>query len=182
MLLLDWWTKRKRRLKEDKLKGYVRQNLSFLFSEWGAEFVPNEEYSSKCGVVHATLEVGQLRLKFVSLRDGSYTEVAAKHAPKQWEEISTALKAIQAQQQVDDAEKISSQLTYLPISMLAPLLKRHLASLQRSLSEPNHVTTWRAIEALKQIERQEYAQRMEKIVRDASMTPNRNTPIGGQLT
>jgi hypothetical protein len=178
-LLLDRWTKRKLRLKEDKLKQYVHQNLSFLFTEWRATFVSNEEYSPRGGVVHATLEVGQLRLKFVSLRDGSYTEVAAKHAPKQWEEISTVLKAIQGDRQVDDPERVPHNLTYLPNSMLAPLLKRHLPSLQTGLSEPNHVATWRAIEALKHIERQEYAQQMEKRVRDASMAADRNIPIGG---
>ena len=170
MLLLDWWAKRELRLKEDKLKKCIDQDLSFLFSDWGAKLVPNDAYSSKFGVVHATLEVGQLRLRAVSFRDGFYMEVTAAHAPNQWEEVSTVMQAIQATPQVP---------TYLPISKLAPLLRLHLGSLQTSLSETNYPSTWRAIQSLKDLERQEYAKQMEKRVRESCITPDRNMPVGG---
>ena len=170
MSLLDWWAKRELRLKEDKLRKCICQDLSFLFSDWGATFVPNEAYSSKSGVVHATLEVGQLRLRAVSFRDGFYMEIAAAHAPKQWEEVSTVLQAIQATPQVP---------TYLPISILAPLLRLHLGSLETSLSETNHASTWRAIQSLKDVERKEYAKQMENRVRESCITPDRNMPVGG---
>lgn len=169
-LLFDWWAKRELGLKEDKLKKCIYQDLSFLFSDWGAKFVPNEDYSSKSGVVHATLEVGQLRLRAVSFRDGFYMEVTAAHAPKQWEEVSTVLQAIQAAPQVP---------THLPISILAPLLRLHLGSLERSLSELNYAATWRAIQALKDVEREEYAQQMEKRVQDSRITPDHNISVGG---
>lgn len=164
MLFFDWWAKRRCSLKEQQLRKRVSQNLSFLFSELGAKFIPNEEYSSRARVVHATLKVGHLRLRAVEIRDGFYMEVAAAYSPKQWEEMGTVLEAIDAKQPVKALNDIPRQPTYLPLSTLAPLLKQRFADLQESLSEPNYAATCRAIEGIKQIKRREYDQEMQKRV------------------
>ncbi len=171
MFFFDWWAKRQLRIKEQELRECMYQNLSFLFREFGAKFVPNEKYRSQFGVVHATLEVGHLRLRAVSMRDGSYVEVAALHFPEQWEEIGLVLAAIRSMQPVGPAD-ISRHPTDLPLSALAPLLKTHVAELQQALSEANYATTWQAVQQIKEAEGREYCQEMEKRVQFYRNHPN----------
>jgi hypothetical protein len=167
MLFLDWWAKRRRRIKEDELKEYLCKNLPFLFSEWAAKFVPNEEYSSKYHGIFATIEIGHLRLRASSFRDEFYIDIAPAQAPKDWEDLVTVLKALQAKGPINSVEDITCMTTYLPISSLAALLKQHLAGLQEGFSVPNYAVTWRTIQTIKQVEREEYNRQMWKGVHEA---------------
>ena len=144
------------------------QNFSFLFSERGAKFVPNEKYSSRNGVVHATVEVGNIRFKAVSFRDGFYMEVAALQEPNQWEEVSTVLKAINLEYAANPAENIP---TYLPMSSLAALLRRNLHLIQEGLSTANYAATWRATQTVKRMEDEQYMRQMEERVRESRSGP-----------
>jgi hypothetical protein len=172
MFFFGWWAKRQLRLKEQELRECMYQNLSFLFRELGAKFVPNEKYRSQFGLVHATLEVGHLRLRAVSMRDGSYVEVAAAHSPEKWEEIGLVLAAVRSMERVGPADDISRHPTFLPLSVLRPLLKKHFAELQEALSEANYATTWQAIQRIKQVEGREYYQDMKNRVQFYRDHPN----------
>jgi len=155
MLFFDWRARRRCRLKEQPLRERAPQDLSFLFREWGAKFVPNEDSSTPAGLVLATLEIGHLRLRAIEIRDGFYREVAAADSPKPWEELGVVFEAIDREQPAKTLSDIPCQPTYLPLSALAPLLKRRFADREGSFSGPNYAVTCRAIEGRKQAKRRE---------------------------
>ncbi len=142
---------------EKELRERVRESLDYLFDEFGAKFVPNDEQPEPRtrGVVLATLEVNHLRLKAVSFRDGFYMEVATASVPKQWEEIGTVLGAIDARKPVTSLEDVPAISTHLPLTEIGALLKRHFEDLQVGLSEINYATTMEAVRKIKELRRDE---------------------------
>jgi hypothetical protein len=120
-----------------ELRAEIRRNLSFLFDNFGAQFVPNEQ-EYRWGKV-ATLATRNLRLR-ISKDRGEYGASVSPTAGKgEWATVCDALKAA-----TPDWQRPS----YDPISLteLSALLKPPFARLEEAFGPEQYPVAKRSLE------------------------------------
>ena len=88
-LCFGWLDRRVARQNEQRFADDIRTQLSFLFSEHGAQIIPNEGTPFPPGFdgAYVTIAVGTLRLRFVRGRDDFGVRAASEFAPQDWEDF-----------------------------------------------------------------------------------------------
>lgn len=88
-LCFGWLERRTARQNEERFAEDIRAHLSFLFTEHGAQIIPNEgtPFPPSFDGAYVTVAVGTLRLRFVRGRGDFGVTVASEFAPQQWEDF-----------------------------------------------------------------------------------------------
>jgi len=88
-ICFSWHEKRLARRQEQRFADEIRAHLSFLFTEHGAQIIPNEgtPFPPSFDGAYVTVAVGVLRLQFVRGRGDFSVSVASEFAPHDWEEF-----------------------------------------------------------------------------------------------
>jgi hypothetical protein len=115
-----------RRFAED-----IRKHLAFLFSEHGAEIIPNEgtPFPPPFDGAYVTVAVGNLRLRFVRGRGDFSVGVASACAPNNWEDFRLVADGV-SQWHVPEP----GQPRYYTLETFEPILRSRLERLQEALS------------------------------------------------
>jgi len=129
-LLFRWWLDNSHGRKADaRFSKEIREQLSFLFTEYGAGLGPTEGRLRRImDSAYATVEAGNLRLQFVSGRGDLTVRVAPKHAPSDWHELSLVAMVIETPQGIGPRANCPG------LNDVAILLRSHWDSLNHALS------------------------------------------------
>jgi hypothetical protein len=130
-LCFGWLDRRLARQNEQRFADEIRTHLSFLFTEHGAQIIPNEGTPFPPGFdgAYVTVIVGALRLRFVRGRGDFGVSVASEFAPQNWEDFRLVADNI--------SEWDASQRRRDPYSLetFADVLRPRLPRLQEALSK-----------------------------------------------
>lgn len=121
----------------DRFAEDIRNRLSFLFTECGAEIVPNEGVRFPPGFDYAyvTVVAGNVRFQFLHGRGELRVDIAPRQNPRDLNEISTVLRAI------DALPGLVNRPAYLELRDFAHLLQTHWSALQQAFSEEQYART-----------------------------------------
>jgi len=125
------------RLMDRNFTNEIRAELSFLFSEHGAYFLPQEQskYATK-----ATVAVGAVRLLFSRHHGEFYVSVSSEFTPGHWEEFGSITQGY--------TQWGGQRREPYHLDTFEPILRRHLPFLESALSRDNAESTMnRAVEA-----------------------------------
>jgi hypothetical protein len=130
-LFFGWWLDPRLKQKLDgRLAQEIREKLPFLFSEYGAHFVPTESrYPRVMDAAVVTVEAGNLRLLFLTGRGDLTVRIAPRHAPSDWHELQLVAKVIETPQGVG-----GPLAPFIWLDNVAQLLRTHWSSLNEALS------------------------------------------------
>jgi hypothetical protein len=136
-LCFGWLDRRVARQNEQRFADDIRNHLSFLFTEYRAQIIPNEDTRFPPGfdVAYVTVAVGALRLRFGRGRGEFWVSVATEFAPHDWEDFRLV------------ADNIGIWDTSQPrpdsysLETFADILLPRLAGLQEALSKERFEAT-----------------------------------------
>ena len=136
-LCFGWLDKRMARQNEQRFAEEIRTHLSFLFTEYGAQIIPNEgvPFPPSFDGAYVTLAVGTVRLRFLRGRGDFSVSVASKFAPQDWEDFRLIADGI--------GEWDTSQPQPLNYSLesFEGILRPRLGRLQEALSKDRFEAT-----------------------------------------
>ena len=172
--LVGWWLDPiSARHFENKLKEKVRNDLAFLFEDFGAKFVANDR-KYKYGKV-VTLETDKLRFQASWDRGEYFLRIAPSHAPLDWEGIDAALMVVNAKApSTSYAENPISQ-AWSGLAGLAQVLGPQLPLIEKAFSPEQYAHTIQSIERIEGIARQEFVERWNKGVQFYRAHPEANS-------
>jgi hypothetical protein len=136
-VFLSWWLDKRLARRHDRLLvEEIREDLEFLFNEFGAQVVPNEkETPPYFDWAQATVVTDDLRFSFTRDRGMIFANVAPKRSPNDWQELSAVLTVIT----MTDGSEREVEFTRLPT--IAAELKPQMARVTDALSEGNFKQT-----------------------------------------
>jgi hypothetical protein len=164
-LLFGWWLDpRTSRKSEQEFADEIRTKLPFLFVEYGGEIIPNESLRVHTTFDYAivTVAVRNLLLRFVRGRDEFRVDVAPKHDPRDWQEVSLVLTAI------GSVEGFGLRPLYYRLGDFAPLIRPRLLVLDDAFSDKHYVSTKAKLSP--------FHERAERKARELEATLNRKLP------
>jgi hypothetical protein len=131
-LCFGWLDRRIARKNQDRFTQDVRTHLSFLFTDHGAEVIPNEgvRFPPSFDGAYVTVAAETLLFRFVRGRGDFGVEIASKFAPQNWEDLGLVLEA---------AERLKGptghQPAYYRLESLGRVLQPQFEQLKEALSE-----------------------------------------------
>jgi hypothetical protein len=133
-LLFGWYDKRLARRAQHKWTQEVQEQVSFLFSDYDAQIVPQPEIKRLSDIdwPSVTLSVDGMLFEFLLWRGDLSARVAPKHKPNDWDDLVLVLSLID--------ESVKRQ-TVLDLSSLGQLLKPRMTLLRQSFSESEYGAT-----------------------------------------
>jgi len=136
-LCFGWLDRRTARQDERKFAEDIHTYLAFLFTEHGAEVIPNEgvPFPPSLDGAYVKVAVGNLRLRFVRGRGDFSVRVASAYAPNEWEDFQLVADGIGQW----DISKQRSR--YYTLETFEPVLRPRLGRLQEALSKDHFETT-----------------------------------------
>jgi hypothetical protein len=136
-ICFGWLDKRLARQQEQRFADEIRTHLSFLFTEHGAQIIPNEgaSFPLPFDFAYVTVAVGVLRLQFFRGRGDFSVSVASEFSPHDWEDFRLLAD--------DIGEWDTSQPQPPPYSLetFEGVLRPRLAGLQEALSKERFEAT-----------------------------------------
>ena len=136
-LCFSWLDRRVARQNEQRFADDIRSHLSFLFTEHGAQIIPNQgtPFPPSFDGAYVTVAVGALRLRFVRGRGDFGVSVASEFAPRNWESFRLVADDIR--------DWDTSQPRSYPYSLetFGGVLRPRLAGLQEALSQERFEAT-----------------------------------------
>jgi hypothetical protein len=95
-VFFSWWLDKRLVRRNDQLFAQrIKENLEFLFNDYGAQLVPNErETPPYFDWAQVTVVTDDLRFNFTRDRGIMFVNVAPSHSPRDWQELSAVLTAI----------------------------------------------------------------------------------------
>ncbi|HEX3377848.1 MAG TPA: hypothetical protein VHS29_13355 [Candidatus Acidoferrales bacterium] len=158
-ILLGWWLSPLIASRtESKLKTEIRNDLSFLFEDFEAQFVPNETKSTWGKVV--TLVSQNLRLEFAWDRGEYSVRISPLRGIAEWVPVEYALIAIHFE---DPAISPIPQEVFSSISRISEILKPQYSQLEEAYGEDRFPTTKRALEKVQSHISAETTSRLEAL-------------------
>jgi hypothetical protein len=108
----------------------IGKHLSFLFTEYGAKFIANEDTPFPPGFdgAYATVAVGNLHLRFVRGRGDFDVSVASAFAPNYWEEFRLVADGI------GEWDMVTPGPRYYDLENFESTLRSRVEQLQEALS------------------------------------------------
>lgn len=164
-LLIGWWLDRTTSKNNERVFAEeIRNALPFLFVEYDGKIVPNEGIRSPLRFDYAIVTVAarNLLLRFVRGRDEFRVDVAPKHEPRDWQEVSLVLTAI------DSVKGFGLQPLYYRLGDFARLIRPRLLVLDDAFSDEHYVSTKAKLSP--------FHERAERKVRELEATLNRKLP------
>ncbi|MCU1271780.1 MAG: hypothetical protein JWN74_3074 [Acidobacteriaceae bacterium] len=136
-LCFGWLDKRMARREEQRFAEEIRIHLAFLFSEHGAQVIPNEgvPFPPSFDGAYVTVAVGDLRLRFVRGRGDFSVGVTSAFAPNDWEGFRLVADGLGKWDTSKPGDRHYSLETFEPI------LRSRLGYLQEALSKDRFETT-----------------------------------------
>lgn len=133
-LLFGWWLEPLSGRKSDaRLAEEIQNKLSFLFSEHGARIVPNEGRLRRgMDFAYTTIEVGNLRLHFITGRGDLAVRIAPKHAPSDWHDLALVVMALDTPQGLRARENLNW------LEDVARVLRANLGRLNSAMSKTEY--------------------------------------------
>jgi hypothetical protein len=140
--------KRLAQRQQDQLAIEIQQNLTFLFTEYGARIVPNTGLRFPPGFDYAivTVEVGDVLFRFIRGRGDLDVQIATKINANDWHDISLVIGAIE---NPDEMQRRS----FVTFSDIAALLKTNILRIQEAFSDARYASTQQHLANFKQYER-----------------------------
>lgn len=140
IIIGEVWTKingkRMMKISDDKFAAVVRENLLFLFTDYGAQLVPNEkETPPYFDWAQATITTDDLRFNFTRDHGMIFANVAPSHAFHDWQPLSAVLTAIGA---ADGSER---EVEFSRLPTIAVWLRSEMPRLKEAMSERNFEKT-----------------------------------------
>jgi hypothetical protein len=147
-LFFGWADKRLGRRLEQQLGKDIKQNLSFIFDQYGGVIVPNTGVRFPLPFDYAvvTIEAADLLFRFYRGRGDLNVYVAPKQAPNDWNDVSLVISALKAP---DDMQR----RTFVLLSDMTYFLKAHMSEIQAAFSPENYANTLQNLAAFKRYER-----------------------------
>jgi hypothetical protein len=138
--ICEVWTKidgkRMTKRSDEKFTADVREHLSFLFTDHGAQLVPNErETPPYFDWAQATVATDDLRFNFTRDHGIIFANVAPKRAPNESQNLSAVLTAMA---NVDGTDR---EVEFARLPTIAVRLKSEMGLLKDALSERNFEKT-----------------------------------------
>jgi hypothetical protein len=135
-LTFQWWfdERASNRVQRD-LETEVRENVSFLFLDEGAQVIPNNPPPPRVfDLAQVTLKLRDLLLIFIRGRGELFVHVAARRAPRDWHELSRVLAAIGTP---------VSEFRRSPLDLFAVdrLLRLHMTEIKTAFSDEQYANT-----------------------------------------
>lgn len=136
-LCFGWLDKRIARQNEQRFAEDIRTHLAFLFSDHGAQIIPNEgvPFPPSFDGAYVTVAVGNIRLRFVRGRGDFSVAVASAFAPTEWEGFRLVAEGIA---KWDTSQHGSSHYT---LEAFEPVLRARLEYLQQALAKDQFEAT-----------------------------------------
>jgi hypothetical protein len=136
-LCFGWLDKRMARQNERRFAEDIRTHLTFLFSEHGAQIIPNEgvPFPPPLDGAYVTVAVGTLRLRFVRGRGDFGVNVTSEFAPQDWQDFRLVADGIGQW----DMSKPGPR--YYTLETFEPILRSRLERLQEALSKDRFEAT-----------------------------------------
>jgi hypothetical protein len=126
-----WYDRRLAKRAKQEFALQVRQNLSFLFTEYGAQIITNDcEPPSILDLAKVTISTEDLRFVLTRDRGAVHGAVAAAHSPNDWQDLSALLKVIEGH-----------ETEYSRLPTIARLIEPRMSRLKRALSEAEYGKT-----------------------------------------
>jgi hypothetical protein len=147
-LFFGWADKRLGRRLEQQLGKDIKQNLSFIFDQYGGVIVPNTgvRFPPPFDYAVVTIEATDLLFRFYRGRGDLNVYVAPKQAPNDWNDVSLVISALKAP---DDMQR----RTFVLLSDMTYFLKAHMSEIQAAFSPENYANTLQNLAAFKRYER-----------------------------
>jgi hypothetical protein len=135
-LLFSGVDRRLARRDQNRLAKEIREEMPFLFDEYGARIVPNQGVPSPPGFDYAivTLEIGDLLFRFIRGRGDLDIRVASKNTPKEWHDV---LLVIRAMEDPDDMRYTG----FIFLRDAAVVLRKKMTLIQEAFSSPRLAET-----------------------------------------
>jgi hypothetical protein len=137
---------------ERRFRTEVREAFSFLFDEFGAEFVPYSEKSLSWD--RTTLRVRGLLFRASRWRGDREVRVAPVHAPTSWESLYTLIGAIDAIKTAETGVGAPPAPLISGFSDFAQWIKLRFSEIEEALSPTQYARTVEAMERVEEIDRQ----------------------------
>lgn len=136
-LCFGWLDKRIARQNEQRFAEDIRTHLAFLFSDHGAQIIPNEgvPFPPSFDGAYVTIAVGNIRVRFVRGRGDFSVAVASAYAPNDWEDFRLVAEGIA---KWDMSQRESRHYT---LEAFEPVLRARLEYLQQALSKDRFEAT-----------------------------------------
>jgi hypothetical protein len=131
-LCFGWLDKRMARQNEQRFADDIRQHLGLLFTQYGAQIIPNEgtPFPPPFDGAYVTVAVGNLHLRFVRGRGDFNVGVASAFAPDHWEDFRLVADGISQWHTPE-----SGRPRYYALETFEPILRARLARLQEALAK-----------------------------------------------
>ena len=136
-LCFGWLDRRLARQNEQRFADDLRSHLSFLFTEYGAQIIPNQgtPFPPSFDGAYVTVAVGALQLRFVRGRGDFSVSVASEYAPQHWEDFHLVADNI------GEWNTSQSRPYSYSLETFEGVLRPRLAGIQQALSKDRFETT-----------------------------------------
>lgn len=116
----------------------IRKYLSFLFTDHGAQIIPNEgtPFPPPFDGAYVTVAIGNLYLRFARCRGDFSVAVASAFAPNHWEDFQLVADGISKWHVPEPG-----QPRYYTLETFEPILRSRLGRLQEGLSKDRFEVT-----------------------------------------
>ncbi len=153
MVILGWWLNPLMASRsERKFRSEVRAAFSFLFDEFGAQFVPYSEKSLYWD--RATFTVRGLLFRVSRMYGDCEAEIAPAQTPTSWESLYSVIDAIDFIRVAETGASAPRAPLILGLTDIAQWVKQRLGEIVEAFSPGHYAATLEAIEKVKEIERQ----------------------------
>ncbi|HLY99966.1 MAG TPA: hypothetical protein VKT33_12980 [Candidatus Angelobacter sp.] len=127
--------------REAAFKREIETSLPFLFSDYSAQFIPNEgfPFPPPFDYVVATVDAGAFLLRFIHGRGELDVRVAPKNTPTKWHDLSVV---IGIGEERDDLRP----RTFFSLAEAALALKQNLSLIQAAFSHDRYAETARTLD------------------------------------
>jgi hypothetical protein len=126
--------------RDNQLADEIRENLPFLFADYGAQFVPNEVATPPYfDWAQARILASGLLFMFTRDRGMIYVNVAPAHAAQDWQELSAVLTFILNKGGMD------SEVEFARLPTIALVLEPQMKLLMEALSKAQLESTKKAV-------------------------------------
>jgi hypothetical protein len=120
-----WYDRILARRAKNELALEVQENLSFLFTEYCGQFVPNDrEPPSMLDLAKVTVAADDMRFMFSRDRGSIHAAVAPAHSPNEWQDLSALLQIIE-----------SREVEFSRLPSVARLLRPRMSQIKSAISQ-----------------------------------------------
>lgn len=136
-LCFGWYDKRLAIRHEQRFADDIHRYLPSLFSEYGAEIIPNEgvPFPPSFDGAYVTLAVGNLLLRFVRGRGDFSVRIASAFAPNDWEDFRLVADGVSRWNMSEPGPR------YYTLETFEPIVRSRLERLQEDLSRDHFEAT-----------------------------------------